>query len=62
MGNFSYRVHEEYAKLNDGQCCFKMATQGGWHFYRCKRKAKQIIDGIGLCSIHARVELNWRKK
>lgn len=62
MENFPYTVKEEYFKLKDNQCCYQMATQGGWHFYRCKRPASKQIDGVGLCGSHARSVEIWRKK
>jgi len=62
MKNFPYLVREKYAKLNDGKCCYEMSDRTGFHFYRCSKKAKKYIDGIGFCGIHARSVERWRKQ
>jgi hypothetical protein len=57
---FPYTVKKEYMRLDDNLCCHTI-PEGPWHTARCNKSVKQIIDGIGLCGIHARSVLNWRK-
>jgi len=59
--NFPYSVKDEYAKLNDGQCCSEVWGEGSWQHHRCRAKAKECIDGVGLCGTHIRSLKEWRK-
>lgn len=61
MKNFPYTVEEGYANLKDGLCCHTVTDHTGFHFYRCSKKVKEYIDGVGLCGIHARSVKIWRK-
>jgi hypothetical protein len=58
---FPYTVKRSLASLNDGICCHTVSIDS-WHTRRCNKKLKQTLDGIGLCGIHARSVLNWRKQ
>ena len=57
---FHYKIKKEYAVLNDGKCCQQVTDYTGFHFFRCKSKAKEVIDGIGLCGKHANSLKKWR--
>lgn len=56
---FPYTVKEKYSELKDGRCCNEIWE--GFHNYRCSRKAKKVIDGIGFCGIHSKMIERWRK-
>ena len=58
--DFPYSVEIKYAKYNDDRCCSEVSDHTGFHFYRCKHKVKETIDGIGFCGIHARSIKKWR--
>ena len=60
--NFPYTVKVGYAKLNDWICCSEVSDHTGYHFWRCNRKVKETISGIGFCGIHARSIKRWRLK
>jgi len=32
----------------------------GYHFQRCRHKAKGKIDGVGFCGVHLRAIKRWR--
>jgi len=61
MENFPYLVKEKYAKLKDGICCHEKTDHTGFHFFRCDKKIKEYIDGVGFCGIHAGSVKKWRK-
>lgn len=54
MRKFPFTVNIEYAKLNDRRCCKEVSDHTGFHFRRCSCRVKEVIEGIGLCGIHAR--------
>ena len=58
-GLFPYTVNQEYVKLNDGICC-NTVSQDSWHWHRCTKKVKELIDGVGFCGIHARSIKIWK--
>ena len=61
MSNFPYTVEEKYVELNDGKCCHTIPDYTGFYQRRCSRPVKEVIDGVGLCGIHARSVKKWRK-
>ena len=58
---FPYTIKERYAVLNDGRCCAQVSDHTGFHFFRCDKKEKEKIDGVGLCGIHSRMVKKWRE-
>ncbi len=58
-GILPYTVEDKYIALNDGRCCHTVPTNA-WHSKRCPYRVKKVIEGAGLCGIHARSVKLWR--
>lgn len=39
-------------EVDGGRCQYRLFE---WHAYQCSRKPKEIIDGYGFCTQHARM-------
>lgn len=55
MPEIKLQMISEEPENKTEQCCYRVWSNDRWPTpYRCRRKAKEIIEGYGLCTQHAR--------